>query len=150
MAPKKSAKPELSTARGARHLELIVREARIREETGGGAVEQVRALYADRARRWAAHPLVAKASALVRQWAAGMAARFGSETVRVWGGELGWIEALAVARYGEAEDYWPPAFADGDLLRAAQWQLGTWVPEGVKFAAGASSLGRPKLIARPS
>lgn len=146
---RKSAR-EIVTLRGQAHLELALREARIREAAGGGPLEQLRAVYADRARRWAAHQLVAKAPALVRQWAAAMTARFGSDTVRMWHGELGWIEALAVARYGEAEDYWPPAFAEGDLLRAAQWQMGSWVPEGVKFAAGASSMGRPKLTARPS
>jgi len=142
--------PELVSVRSARHVELIRREAGLRAQAEQDGVDPYRVITADRAVRWAAHVLIAKAPPLMKQWAGQMTAQFDSDTVRIWHTQLDWITALAIARYGEAEDYWPPAFTDGDLLRAAQWQLGAWVPEGVKFAAGAAAFGRPKLIVRPS
>lgn len=150
MSKATKATPELVSVRSPRHVEIVRREAALRAQAEQDGVDPYRLITADRATRWTTHPLIARASALLKQWAGQMTAQFDSDTVRIWHTQLDWITALAVARYGEAEDYWPPAFTDGDLLRAAQWQMGAWVPEGVKFAAGASALGRPKLIVRPT
>lgn len=149
MATKRSkAQGELVSVRSAKHVELIRREAAVRQQAETDGVDPYRAIAADRAERWAKHPLIVGATPLMKQWASQMTAQFDSDTVRIWHTRLPWLTALAVARYGEAEDYWPPAFSDGDVLRAAQWQLGAWVPEGVKFAAGGASLASGRLSLR--
>lgn len=136
--------------RSAAHQALIDREFELEVAAVKANKNPRHAVAADRLSRWAKHPLLATEDTGLAEWAMRMTQRFGAATVAMWYLQLGWVMALAVARYGEAEDHWPTAFTDADRLRAEQWFIGGWTPEGVKFAAGASALGRPKLQARPS
>lgn len=131
--------------RGAAHQALIDREDAIHAEARKAGRDPYTMIVADRLARWAQHPCVTRATPLMREWAAEMASRFQSPTVRIWAVTVDWLTALAIARYGEAEDFWPSEFTADDRTRAAQWFVGSWVPEGVKWAAGARSM----LKARP-
>lgn len=142
--------PAVANIRSAKHLKLIQREDTIRKQAQLDGRDPHLLIIADRLARWATHALIAAAPPVVHEWAVNMVSRYGAPRVRIWHTTVDWITALAIARYGEAEDFWPPTFQDGDLLRAAEWHAGAWVPEGVKFAAGASSFGRSKLVVRPS
>ncbi len=69
----------------------------------------------------------------LREWAAVMTVRTGSETVKVGHNQLPWITALLVVRYGEATNHWPAAFTPDDLKRAYGWQQGR-IPGRVAWA----------------
>lgn len=148
MTPKK--KPTFERpVRGAAHQALIDREEGIRRAAEEAKRDPYPIVLADRLQRWTKQPIL-KVVPPLKEWAAAMTSRFGAPTVRMWHVSVDWLTALAIARYGEAEDFWPQAFSDADLGRAAQWYAGAWVPEGVKFAAGAAAFGRASLEARPS
>lgn len=96
-------------------------------------VEIRAAINKDRRTRWA--PLVAamKVPAALKEFAAEMTARHGPK-VQVWENALDWITALLVARYGEAEYFWPETFGDEDLRRAQTWMDGSRPkPEGITY-----------------
>jgi hypothetical protein len=144
MSPVKRGATPGPAFRSAAHRAIAEREAKIAADAIERRVDPYPLICADRRARWAKTPAVAKASADFREWAQRMTARYGSTAVRIGHVELGWIEALLVARYGEAEDYWPTALTPEDAERAGQWYVGAWVPEGVKFAAGASGSFRAR------
>ncbi len=50
----------------------------------------------------------------------------------VHGMTLGWITALVVVRYGQAEYHWPDALTPDDVKRAKRWLAGE-TPEGVRY-----------------
>lgn len=131
--------------RSAAHQALIDREDSIHDAAKEAGRDPYAMIVADRLARWAKHRCVTGAEPLLREWAAAMASRFQSPTVRIWAVTVDWLTALAIARYGEAEDYWPDTFTADDQHRAGQWYVGVWVPEGVKWAAGAATMmrGRP-------
>jgi hypothetical protein len=91
------------------------------------------AINKDRRMRWA--PLV-KAMTVppeLKEFAAEMTARHGPK-VRVWENDLDLITALLVARYGEAEYFWPETFGDDDVRRAQTWMDGSRpMPGGVTY-----------------
>ncbi len=70
----------------------------------------------------------------LRAWAEEMAAAYGPR-VQVWHNTYtSWLVALAVVRYGEAVEHWPPAFDALDVQRARDWQRGK-SPAGVRIPA---------------
>lgn len=72
-------------------------------------------------------------------WVAWMTDHCGSPTVKVWHNTLPWLEALMVVRYGEAIEFWPPAFSADDVLRAQEWSQGQ-LPNGVKEGGSVGAL----------
>ncbi len=143
MTKARSAKPEAPTVRSRRHQAIIDREALFVAELGAQALP---AIVKDRLERWREEPLITNAGEDARTWAELMTRRYGAPTVGIWHARLPWLIALAVARYGEAEDCWPAAFTPADTARAAQWYTGRWAPPGVLFYAGRAG----PLEARPT
>lgn len=92
------------------------------------------AVDADRLARWQPQldALTQSASSELQQWASRMTVLYGPKC-RIWRKELAWIPALVVARYGEAEDFWPAQLTDADLLRANQWLNKADAPEGTDY-----------------
>jgi hypothetical protein len=124
-------KAPASTHRSEAHAKIAEREALIYEANhlqGQDAV--LNALRADRRARWAALLEGREESAGIREWATNMETLHGGGVVEIWKNPVPWITALYVARYGEAEDNWPPALTEGDLVRANKWLRGG-VPEGI-------------------
>lgn len=143
-------KPTVSpVVRSAQHQALIDRERVVAEARAAAGIDaQLEAITADRAARWKALLAGREETAEIRQWAADMAVVHGvgtipSALVQIWRNRVPWLTALYIARYGEAEDFWPPHLTTGDLLRARSWLRGDH-PEGV----GTSPAGRPKPCQR--
>ncbi|MDQ6989210.1 MAG: hypothetical protein Q9M19_04945 [Mariprofundaceae bacterium] len=64
------------------------------------------------------------------EWQAQMVTKYGP-LVQVWQNIYdSYLIALLVVRYGEALQYWPLRFSDGDYKRAQQWYRGT-IPTAV-------------------
>ena len=119
------------THRSEAHRAIADRESLIYEahrDLGQNAV--LYALRADRRARWAQLLEGREESAGIREWGTNMAALNRGAAVEIWKNPVPWITALYVARYGEAEDYWPEALTPEDLIRANRWLRGDR-PDGV-------------------
>lgn len=93
-----------------------------------------------------AHVAAMSVPASLKGWAAAMAAAHG-KTVKVWAQELGWLEALAVARYGEEPSVWPDAFDANDVKRAMRWAVKNRWPLGVeRIVPGINGFARAALL----
>lgn len=93
-------------------------------------VEQYKAVLAARKEAFAAHvSQPGFADPALHAWAARMAMRANSKTVKVYHNELPWLEALMVVRYGEAIDFWPDHTSIADYGRAMDWESGKEIPE---------------------
>jgi hypothetical protein len=125
---------ERSPYRSDAHRTLAEREATIlTAHEADGLDAQFAAIAADRAARWAVLLAGREESADLRGWAVQMTIVHGPQ-VRLHRNTLDWITALYVAKYGEAEDFWPPQLTDDDARRAGRWLRGESF-EGVTYLA---------------
>ncbi len=113
-------------------------ELRTREvDLAAGATslqEAHRQIAADRLARWALYTDELPVPEWLEHWAADMSVIHGPK-VRSWGMPVDWVTAFLVARYGQAEYYWPASeadFTDSDERRAGTWADGR-IPEGVTY-----------------
>lgn len=90
------------------------------------------AIAQDRAERWTDLLKDREETGEIREWAAQMSIVHKQQMVRIHRNTLPWITALYVARYGEAEDFWPAALTAEDAIRARGWLQGN-VPDGVTY-----------------
>jgi len=123
-----------SPYRSDAHRALAERETAIVDAHAAQGLEaQFAAVAEDRAARWAAILKDREESAAIRKWGADMAVVHRNPQVRIHRNTLDWITALYVARYGEAEDFWPPQLGPADVLKAGRWLRGQKKPEGVVY-----------------
>lgn len=88
-------------------------------------------ISADRIARWNAIIPEIAIPDYTHEWKEAMQKKHGP-SVLVHGMALGWITALIVVRYGQAEYFWPGALTADDLKRATRWLAGE-TPEGVRY-----------------
>ena len=93
--------------------------------------ERLAAIHADRRERFTAIVAQFALPTPFRNWAAAMTMRYGPACL-VWGQQYDWIIALLIARYGEAEYFWPDALTQEDWERASHWWDGD-TPNGVRY-----------------
>lgn len=111
--------------------ELAERERRIYQTARDSKQSPAELIAADRIERWnAIIPEIAIPDE-IHPWKEAMQKKHGP-SVLVHGMTLGWITALVVVRYGQAEYFWPDALTPDDLKRARRWLAGE-TPEGVRY-----------------
>lgn len=91
------------------------------------------AILEDRRQRWAAYIDAMPAQGWLTEWVAAMTVKYGP-TVKVRRvARCGWVLALLLVRYGEAEYHWPDdgMFTEDDERRAAGWLRGSYWPPDV-------------------
>jgi hypothetical protein len=118
--------PTIPTQDALRERELAVIQG---AQTDAERFERIRL---DRLERWQAFLAELEVPPALQAWADQMEARYGPK-VRVWRNTVGWIMALLVARYGEAEYNWPAEFTEDDLSRARAWLYKGKTPNGVEY-----------------
>lgn len=111
--------------------ELAERERLICEAAKESKQNPFDLISADRIERWNAILLEIAIPDEIHQWKDAMQKKHGPAVV-VHGMILGWINALFVVRYGQAEWFWPGALTADDLKRAQRWLAGE-IPEGVRY-----------------
>lgn len=90
-------------------------------------------IAADRIARWNAIMPEIPIPPELEAWKGVMQQKHGPAVI-VHGMTLGWITALMVVRYGQAEYHWPYEFSTDDVKRARRWVAGE-TPEGVRYPA---------------
>ena len=114
------------------HDEIVVRERAIFDLSIGQSRDPVFAIAQDRAKRWAEYLSALVVRPEIEQWVLAMNAAHG-ETCRFYNSTVGWIVALLICRYGEAEYHWPKVdegFTTEDVERAQKWLLRNEIPTG--------------------
>ena len=119
---------DLTEAQKDKQAELVERELRIYQQRG-----RHDDILADRRKRYLAFVAAMQVPIELIEWSAAMTEKFGPKVRMHHQPALDWVVALLVARYGEHEHFWPPAFTDEDLERANQWlfDLSKW-PRGAE------------------
>lgn len=86
----------------------------------------------DRLERWTAFLDEMQEPEWLVAWAETMTVLHGPK-LKIHRNKVGWIMALLIARYGEAEYFWPAAFSNKDRQRAYSWLYRGIVPSGVAY-----------------
>ena len=119
-------------------VKLTQDESRIRElEIGSAAAKNgkdpAREIAKDRAKRWAELVPTIEVPVALEAWVVSMTAEHGPTCDYHNHRNVGWVTALLICRYGEAEYFWPSDFSEKDVARAAEW-LGGKTPTGVEYS----------------
>lgn len=111
--------------------DLAERERRIYEAAKDSKQNPFDLISADRIERWSAIIPEIDIPDEIHLWKDAMQKKHGP-SVLVHGMTLGWITALVVVRYGQAEYHWTDALTPDDVKRAKRWLAGE-TPEGVRY-----------------
>ena len=87
----------------------------------------------DRSERWATYLQEHETRQEILDWADAMTALHGP-VCRFYNNTVGWVIALLITRYGEAEYHWPTeGFTTEDISRAERWQKRGEMPTGCHY-----------------
>lgn len=110
--------------------QIIEREKMIYDESLKKRQDPVWNIAQDRKMRWTEFMLSFPVRQEIVDWEKEMTASNGTSVVRMFQSTVGWVVALLICRYGEAEYHWPDdGFSDDDVTRAKEWANGK-SPEG--------------------
>lgn len=128
--------------------QIIEREQRVFADAVEKKQDPAWWIAKDRAERWAEFLSDFPVRKEIAEWALAMQVKhsrvkvvdsvpvqvFDGATCRYHNNVVGWVLALLICRYGEAEYHWPvDGFTDDDVKRSNQWLLGKTPADGVVY-----------------
>ena len=111
--------------------QIISRENRICSDAMDAKQDPIFWIARDRKQRWSEYLKDLVVRDEITNWVEVMKKQHG-ESCRAFNSTVGWVVALLICRYGEAEYHWPnqaDGFTDEDVARADEWRSGR-IPEG--------------------
>jgi len=110
------------------------RELKVYETATKNGKDPSREIAKDREKRWVEIVQTISVPPAIESWVADMTVSHGPTCDFYSNRNVGWITALLICRYGEAEYFWPEGFTDLDAARAADWLSGK-TPSGVEYTS---------------